>query len=89
MFPTCDYHSHMSKMIQLRNVPNDLHRKLKTRAATEGVSLSDYITREAQRAVERVTDDEILARLSKQPLVKLGISAAQIIREERDRRSGR
>ncbi|MGH6870287.1 MAG: hypothetical protein ACREHE_02170 [Rhizomicrobium sp.] len=79
----------MSKMIQLRNVPNDLHRKLKTRAATEGVSLSDYITREAQRAVERVTDDEILARLSKQPLVKLGISAAQIIREERDRRSGR
>lgn len=76
----------MSKMIQLRNVPNDLHRKLKARAATEGMSMSDFITREARRAVERLSDDEILARLAAQPIVTLKVSAAQIIREERDRR---
>jgi antitoxin FitA len=76
----------MSKMIQLRKVPDDLHRKLKARAANEGMSMSDFITREARRAVERLSDDEILARLAAQPVVKLKISAAQIIREERDRR---
>jgi antitoxin FitA len=78
----------MSKMIQLRNVPDDLHRKLKARAATAGLSLSDFLTREARRTVERVSDDEILARLAKQRSVKLKISPTQIIREERDRRSG-
>jgi plasmid stability protein len=76
----------MSKMIQLRKVPDELHRKLKARAATEGMSMSDFITREARRAVERLSDDEILARLAAQPVAKLKISPARIIREERDRR---
>ncbi len=59
MCGTCDHPDHMSRMIQLRNVPDELHRKLKARAATAGLSLSDFLTREARRAIERVSDDEI------------------------------
>ena len=43
MFRTCSYLHRMSKMIQLRHVPDDLHRKLKARAALEGLSLPDYL----------------------------------------------
>lgn len=75
----------MSKMIQLRNVPDALHRKLKARAATEGLSLSDYLTREAQKIVERPTNAEIIARLAAMPIRHLKPSPAEIIREERDR----
>lgn len=76
----------MSKMIQLRNVPDDLHRKLKTRAAKEGLTLSDFVKRAARREVDRISDDELLERLAKQPVVKLKTSPAAIIREWRDRR---
>ena len=55
MFPTCSYASAMSKMIQLRHVPDDLHRKLKARAAMEGLSLSDYLLQEIRRIAERPT----------------------------------
>ena len=40
---TCNYLNRMSTMIQIRNVPDALHRKLKSRAALEGKSLSDYL----------------------------------------------
>ena len=46
MLPTCRYVLRMAKMIQLRHVPDDLHRKLKARAALAGLSLSDYLLRE-------------------------------------------
>ncbi len=77
----------MSKMIQLRNVPDDLHRKLKARAVSEGMSLSDFMTREARRIVETVSDAEIRRRLAARPVQHLKVSVADIIREERDRRS--
>ncbi len=77
----------MTKMIQLRNVPDELHRKLKARAASEGMSLSDFVTREARRVVETVSDDEIRRRLAARPVQHLKVSAADIIREERDKRS--
>jgi plasmid stability protein len=76
----------MSKMIQLRNVPDDLHRKLKSRAATAGMTLSDFLIREARYVAERPTDEEIRKRLASLPPVRLKTSAAEIIREERDKR---
>lgn len=53
---------HMSKMIQIRNVPDDLHRELKMRAAAAGMSMSDYIKRELGRHSRKSTIREIGAR---------------------------
>lgn len=52
----------MSKMIQIRNVPDDLHRQLKIRAAAAGMSLSDYIKRELDIRTRKSTIPEIIAR---------------------------
>lgn len=76
---------HMT-MIQIRNVPETLHRKFKARAALAGMSLSDYLLDELRRAAERPTVDEMRARLAKLPPVNLSISPAVAVREERDRR---
>jgi plasmid stability protein len=73
-------------MIQLRNVPDSLHRKLKARAALEGLSLSDFLTREARKIADQPTDEEIRARLAARPVLNLSPSPTQIVREERDRR---
>jgi NAD+--asparagine ADP-ribosyltransferase len=54
---------HMSKMIQIRNVPDEMHRALKVRAAAEGISLSDYIKRELEVMTTKVGFDEIEARI--------------------------
>jgi len=53
---------HMSKMIQIRNVPDDLHRQLKIRAAAAGMSMSDYIKRELDLRTRKSTIAEIVAR---------------------------
>ena len=77
----------MSKtMVQIRNVPTDLHRRLKARAAIEGMSMSDYVLRELRKALDRPTREEILERLRRQPVRRLGRSAAEVIREARDSR---
>ena len=71
-------------MIQIRNVPDDLHRKLKARAALAGLSLSDYLLREISKYAEVLTPEEMRARLASRTPVDL--PSADIIREERDRR---
>ncbi len=76
----------MPTMIQIRNVPSDLHRKIKARAALAGSSMSDYLLREIRRTVERPTRDELLDRISELPVAELGTSATALVREERDRR---
>jgi plasmid stability protein len=76
----------MSKMIQLRHVPDELHRKLKARAALEGLTLSDYLLREAQRAAERPTPAELRQRLAQRPPAVPRVSPARAIRAERERR---
>jgi plasmid stability protein len=76
----------MSKMIQLRNVPDELHRRLKARAALEGLSLSDYLLREIQRVAERPTLAELSERLSRRMPVVTRVPAAKAVRTERDRR---
>jgi len=77
---------HMSTMIQIRHVPDPLHRKLKARAALEGKSLSDYLLREIRRVAERPTTEEIMERLARLPRVSPRVPPAQVIREERDGR---
>jgi len=76
----------MSKMIQIRHVPEPLHRKLKARAAEEGVSLSDYLLREMRRFAETPTLDEMKRRLAQLEPVTADISAAEAVRRERDSR---
>lgn len=76
----------MSRMIQIRNVPDEVHRKLKIRAAREGVTLSELLAREARRLAEQPSLEEMLERLKARPRVKLRTSPASIIREARDRR---
>jgi plasmid stability protein len=85
MSQTCKYACHMSKMIQLRNVPDSLHRRLKARAALEGLSLSDYLLREIGRVAERPTLEEIKERLRHRAAVLPTISPAEAVREERER----
>jgi len=75
-----------STMLQIRNLPLELHRRLKARAAIEGLSMSDFVLREIRRALERPTRQEVLQRLRSQPLRKLRHSAAEVIRVERDSR---
>ena len=76
----------MSVMIQIRNVPDDLHRVLKSRAAKAGMSLSDYLLHEVRQVAERPTPEEFRARLQRLPPLDLDISTADMIREERDSR---
>lgn len=73
-------------MIQIRNVPADFHRRLKARAAMEGMSMSDYVLREVGKALEQPTRDEVLARLRARPVRKLSRSAADVLRAEREGR---
>jgi antitoxin FitA len=73
----------MSKMVQIRNVPDDLHRKLKARAAEQGLTLSDYLLRLAEREVARPTIEELTERIRRRGRVE-GVSSAEIIREMRD-----
>ena len=76
----------MAKMIQIRNVPDGLHRRLKARAALEGRSLSDYLLAEIRQVAERPTLEELRARLERLSPVMPTIDPVQAIREERDRR---
>jgi plasmid stability protein len=76
----------MPKMIQLRNVPDALHRKLKSRAALAGLSLSDYLVAEAQRVAERPTVAELRERLARRTPVKTRVSPAEAVRREREAR---
>jgi len=73
-------------MIQLRNVPDILHRKLKARAAMAGMSLSDYLLAEVRGIAERPTLEELRDRLHQRQPVALPFPAARAVRAERDAR---
>ena len=76
----------MSKMIQLRNVPDALHRGLKARAAMAGMSLSDYLLAEIKEIAAKPTLAELRDRLHKRTAVSLDVDLALLVREERDAR---
>lgn len=76
----------MGKMIQIRNVPEDLHRTLKSRAALAGMSLSDYLLGELRRVAARPTREELLERLKSRQEVSFSPSVSEILAEERQSR---
>ena len=86
MCSTFFYAGNMSKMIQVRDVPDSVHGTLKSRAAREGMSLSDFIKRELERVAERPTMQEWLDRTQQAKAIPTKRSAAQVIRELRDER---
>ena len=76
----------MSKMIQVRNVPDDLHRKLKARAAMMGMSLSEFLLAEIRRSAERPTIDELRERLRHRTSIVLHEPIVDALRAEREGR---
>lgn len=86
MLFTCKHHERMAKMIQLRNVPDELHRCLKVKAAQAGMSLSDFLVGEVRKIAERPSREELLERLAQRPPVRLRPRPADAIRAERERR---
>ena len=75
----------MSKMIQLRHVPDALHHKLKVRATLESMSLSDYLIREVQKVAERPAPTELRERLAARVRIAPRLAPAAAVRAERDR----
>lgn len=76
----------MSMMIQIRNVPDALHRRLKSRAALAGMSLSDYLLQQIREVAERPTLEEMRARLERRSPVAVSVDPVRAVREERDSR---
>jgi antitoxin FitA len=83
---TCLNVKRMAAMIQIRNVPEALHRKLKSRAALDGMSLSDYFLGELRRVAERPTLAEMRERLQRRAATDPGITLEEAVRDERDAR---
>ena len=75
--------------IQIRNVPPEVHRKLKERAANAGMSLSEYLLAEVMEIAETPTIEEWVERVRKRKLIRLPESSAEIIRAEREERDKR
>jgi plasmid stability protein len=83
MCTTCEYAHRMERMIQVRNVPDALHRSLKARAAMLGMSLSDYLLGELREIAERPTLAEFRARLHARKPVSAALDTGGLVREER------
>jgi plasmid stability protein len=71
-------------MIQICNVPDSLHRRIKSRAALAGMSLSDYLLQQIREVTERPTIEELRARLARRSAVTLSVDTADAVRAERD-----
>jgi antitoxin FitA len=72
-------------MVQIRNVPDALHRQLKSRAALAGMSLSDYLLGEIRHLAERPTIDDLRSRLRARTETEPSVSPADAVRAQRDR----
>jgi plasmid stability protein len=76
----------MSKMIQIRHVPDALHRRLRSRAALAGMTLSDYLRRELELSADRLTPAELRQRLAASEPVTVRERPDAAVRAERDAR---
>lgn len=86
MHSACAYAPPMPVALQIRNVPDDLHRRLKERAARAGMSLSEYLLAEVRASAEQPTLEEMLDRLHKLTPIDPSVPPADVIRAERDSR---
>lgn len=76
----------MAKMIQVRHVPDRVHRELTRRAKARGQTLTSYVQEILEREIQRLPPEEVFERIARRSAVSLGRSAADLIREERQRR---
>jgi plasmid stability protein len=76
----------MARNLQVRDIPDPLHRELKRRARNRGESLTDYVQGILEREVARPPAEEVFRRIESRRPVDLGKSAAELIREERAER---
>jgi plasmid stability protein len=76
----------MSKMIQLRHVPDALHRRLKARAALSGLPLSDFLIQEVRKIAEHLSAEEMRERLRQRDPYRSRMSPTSVVRAERDTR---
>ncbi len=83
---TCWHACRMSKMIQIRHVPDALHRRLRNRAMLAGMTLSDYLRRELEASAERLTVTELRQRLEASEPVSVRERPAAAVRAEREGR---
>ncbi|MCE9636037.1 MAG: hypothetical protein K8T90_10045 [Planctomycetes bacterium] len=74
----------MSKMLQVRNVPEKLHRRLKERAARRGMTLSAYVLEELESIADELPMDEWVESVRELPPVRLKSSVAELVRKDRD-----
>jgi plasmid stability protein len=74
----------MAKMIQIRHVPDGLHKRLRSRAALAGMTLSDYLRHELEQVAGQLTPGELRARLDKMSPAVVRESSVDIIRRDRD-----
>ena len=77
------YAWHMSVMMQIRNVPDELATELKARAAASRLSLSDFLLQQLTEIAQQPTLDQVLDRLTSRPRRDLGITAAELLDEAR------
>jgi plasmid stability protein len=75
----------MARMVQVKGVPDEVHRVLKARAALRGQTLSDYLRAEMTRLAARPSPDELMAMLNHDAPAELGRSAAADVRRSRER----
>jgi plasmid stability protein len=76
----------MSKMIQVRNVPDRLHRELKRRAKAKNLTLTDFIQQILEREVSRPTADEVFDWIESRTPVRLDVPVSELMRQEREGR---
>ena len=86
MWGACPHAPRMPTRIQIRNVPDALHRRLKARAASAGMSLSDYLLHELHDLAERPTVEDLRARLRTRSGMSPALTPADAVRAERDSR---
>ena len=77
---------HMSTMIQIRHVPDDVHRALKSRAARAGMTLSDYLREEVTRIARRPALEDVLDRIAARKRPAGHVDSERAVRAERDAR---
>lgn len=84
MSTTCDTLEDMAKMIQIRHVPDDVHRALKARAVRAGMTLSDFLLAEARHLVATPDLEEFVERIRRRESTALGDATARAVRAARD-----
>lgn len=85
MHPCWVYNGAVARVVQIRNVPDDIHRTLRSRAAAVGLSLSDYLLAEVVRVAERPPIADVLARANSRSAGTSSEAIVEAVRAGRDR----